>query len=46
MKEGLGDTGEEAWDQIWDSDYDADIVSERLAFLLNAMLQTPEYQLM
>ena len=45
-KEGLGETGEAAWDALWDSDYDADIVSERLAFLLNAMLQSPEYQLM
>ncbi|MEL6556636.1 MAG: DUF1800 family protein [Bacteroidota bacterium] len=46
FREGLGETGEAAWDAIWDSNYDADIVSERLAFLLNAMLQTPEYQLM
>ncbi len=46
FKEGLAESGEEAWDAIWDTNYDADIVSERLAFLLNAMLQTPEYQLM
>jgi len=46
FREGLAETGEAAWDAIWDNNYDADIVSERLAFLLNAMLQTPEYQLM
>ncbi|MGB3469144.1 MAG: DUF1800 family protein, partial [Cyclobacteriaceae bacterium] len=46
FREGLAEPGEAAWDAIWDNNYDADIVSERLAFLLNAMLQTPEYQLM
>jgi len=47
FKEGLGPTGEEAWNTLFDDDnYSRDIASERLSFLFNAMLQTPEYQLM
>ncbi|MBV6645608.1 MAG: DUF1800 family protein [Cyclobacteriaceae bacterium] len=47
LQEGLGDVGEEAWDQLWDgANFNADIASERLSFLFNALLQTPEYQLM
>ncbi len=46
FREGLGDPGEDAWTNMWPDNVNSDIVAERLAFLLNAMLQTPEYQLM
>ncbi|MDH5608392.1 MAG: DUF1800 domain-containing protein, partial [Cyclobacteriaceae bacterium] len=46
-KEGLGEKGEAAWTLLWQpASYDAEIASERLSFLFNALLQSPEYQLM
>lgn len=46
FREGLGDPGEDAWTNMWPDNVNGDIVAERLAFLVNSMLQTPEYQLM
>lgn len=46
FKEGLGDTGEEAWTALWDEVNPGARASERLSFLFNALLQSPEYQLM
>ena len=46
FKEGLGDPGEDAWISLWEDDFNANIAAERLTFLFNEILQSPEYQLM
>ena len=45
-KEGLGTPGEAAWTNMFPDNVNRDFVAERISFLLNAVLQTPEYQLM
>ncbi len=46
FKEGLGDPGEEPWTDLWENNFNENIAAERLTFLFNAILQSPEYQLM
>lgn len=46
FKEGLSDTGEDAWTALWEEDNPGARASERLSFLFNALLQSPEFQLM
>lgn len=46
FKEGLGDTGEDAWTQLWQEANPGARASERFGFLFNALLQSPEFQLM
>ncbi|MFY0689725.1 MAG: DUF1800 family protein [Cyclobacteriaceae bacterium] len=46
-QEGLGATGAQAWNDLWDdANFNNAIAGERLSFLFNAILQTPEFQLM
>ncbi|MCG8450249.1 MAG: hypothetical protein MI725_11825, partial [Pirellulales bacterium] len=46
FKEGIGEPGEEAWIDLWENNFNPNIAAERLTFLFNAIMQSPEYQLM
>lgn len=45
-REGIGEPGEAAWIDLWDNNFNPNIAAERLSFLFNAIMQSPEYQLM